>query len=373
MAAMNEKDYYAVLGVSEDASADEIRKAFQQKARKLHPDVNKEPDAEERFKEVSEAYAVLSDDNKRARYNAMRSGAPFAAGGAYGGSYGGGYPGQGSYGGSPFGWGFPFGTTTRRTQSRSRAYNPKAGSDVVFDVTLDDKVAEEGGRRGVTYQHYVSCDVCHGSGSVEATHAETCPTCNGVGRIAVDLSSVFGFGVWESTCPECEGAGKVVANPCSACGGSGRVLSATEIVIDIPKDCHDGDEVRMQGKGNAGTNGEASGDLVCRIGVPSEQVSPMQARGFHALGYAIPFVVMGLITRSLLSMALVVVLLAGIGIALIIKGGGILHHNARWWKNAGAAFVSGISQGLFLALFLGLMTIGCSRTARPYGYYGFGW
>ena len=119
MASMNEKDYYAILGVSKDASTDEIRKAFQQKARKLHPDVNKAPDAEERFKEVSEAYAVLSDEQKRSRYDAMRSGSPFGAPAYGGGSQGYGVPADPFGGADPFGWGFPFGGGAyRRTSAR---------------------------------------------------------------------------------------------------------------------------------------------------------------------------------------------------------------------------------------------------------------
>ena len=167
MASMNDKDYYAILGVEKDASTDDIRKAFQQKARKLHPDVNKEPDAEERFKEVSEAYAVLSDPDKRKRYDAMRSGNPFAGAGTGAPAQPGGYADPFGFGGNPFGWG-PFGGTSSR--GRSRAYRPRAGADVVYELTLDAQSAADGARRGVTYQRYASCDVCHGSGSVESDH-----------------------------------------------------------------------------------------------------------------------------------------------------------------------------------------------------------
>ena len=223
MASMNDKDYYAILGVEKDASTEEIRKAFQQKARKLHPDVNKAPDAEERFKEVSEAYAVLSDPDKRKRYDAMRSGNPFAGG------YGGAASSQGGYAdpfaGSPFGWG-PFGGAASRR--RSRAYNPRSGDDVIFDLTVDAATAAKGTRRGVTYQRYVSCSSCHGSGSVKSEHSETCPTCGGRGSITVDTGL---FGVMVMTCPECEGTGRVVADPCSACGGTGRTLSASEVIM----------------------------------------------------------------------------------------------------------------------------------------------
>lgn len=355
MASMNEKDYYAILGVSETATQDEIRKAFQQKARTLHPDVNKEPDAEERFKEISEAYAVLSDEGKRRRYDSMRSGSPFAS---YGGSTSG-YGGSTTYAddpfaGTPFGWGFPFGTTERRP-TRSRAYRPKVGADIVYEVTLDDSFAQKGGRRGVTYQRYESCGHCHGKGSVTSAHAETCPTCGGSGHIAVDLSSLFGFGVMEMTCPECEGSGRVVANPCEVCGGSGRVLTASEVIIDIPADSHDGDEVRISGMGNAGTNGSESGDFVCRMSVPSEQVSPLQARAFHTLGFGVPFLLLGFIMGSLRSTAGWWLIITLFGLWMLVRGGSITGHRSQWWRNASRAFMSGFSSGLTITIFMFLM------------------
>ena len=286
MSSMNEKNYYEILDVEESATTEEIRRAFQKKARTLHPDVNKEPDAEERFKEISEAYAVLSDDDKRRRYDAMRSGSPFG-GGAYGNPAG---TAAAGYGEDPFGWGFPFGGAYegRRTTARSRAYNPKAGADIVFEVTLDDDMAAHGVRRGITYQRFATCDVCHGHGSVSHVDAVTCPTCGGTGHMTVDLASLFGFGVVDVTCPECEGTGKVVEDPCEQCGGTGRVLTASEVVVDIPADSHDGDTVRVSSMGNAGTNGKSAGDFVCRVALPSERVSPRQATALGIVGFALP-------------------------------------------------------------------------------------
>ena len=367
MASMNDKDYYAILEVSQDASTDEIRKAFQAKARKLHPDINKAPDAEEKFKEVSEAYAVLSDPEKRKRYDAMRSGNPFAAG-AYGGA---GSP-QGDYSGygsDPFGWGFPFGGyTSRQTRrTRSRSYNPRTGADVVYDLTIDADVAKIGTRRGVTYQRYAACDVCHGTGSVEAAHAETCPTCKGTGHISVDLSSLFGFGVMEMECPECEGTGKVVADPCTNCGGSGRVLTASEVIVDIPADSHDGDEVRLTGKGNAGTNGSSAGDFVCRVCVPEERLTPEQSNGFHPLGFDLPFVVVGIVAGVISSMSVFVGVIAILGAFMAFRGG--LRHDGRWWTNAGKATMGGVTNGLVLALcVVGMFK--CSSSLGTAGYMG---
>ncbi len=366
MAAMNEKDYYAILGVESSATTDEIRRAFQKKARKLHPDVNKAPDAEEKFKEVSEAYAVLSDESKRKRYDAMRSGSPFAGSG-FGGSYGGSYGGPAGAG-SPFGWGFPFGGAGQaQSGTRSRSYNPRAGADVVYELTLDDEAAKSGTKRGVTYQRYVACEACSGHGSVESEHAETCPTCGGSGHIHVDLSGIFGFGVVEMGCPECEGTGKVVANPCESCGGSGRVLSASEVVVEVPAGSHDGDEIRLEGKGNAGTNASSAGDFVCRVRVPSEQMSPSVAFGMRMLGFDVPFVAFGAIAGVLPSLLFYVVILAALGVFSIARGGG-LKASPRWWRHARVAFVNGLVTGTFFALVMvSLFSCGASLGRTGYG------
>ena len=359
MASMNDKDYYAILGVEKDASTEEIRKAFQQKARKLHPDVNKEPDAEERFKEVSEAYAVLSDPDKRSRYDAMRSGNPFAGAGAP--TQGGGYADPFGFGGSPFGWG-PFGAATSRR--RSRAYRPRAGADVVYELTVDAATAAKGTRRGVTYQRYAACDVCHGSGSVASDHAATCPTCGGRGSITVDTGL---FGVMAMTCPECEGTGKVVANPCSACGGSGRTISASEVVVEVPAGSHDGEEVRVAGMGNAGTNGSSAGDFVCRVCVPEERLTRRQANGFNLIGFGLPFLVLWALTSSLSSNVVFLALVFGFGIYLVARDG--IRRAPRWWRNAGVAVLNGLTNGLVFALLFAAMF---SCTMRPMmGFYYF--
>lgn len=249
MATMNEKDYYEILGVSKDATSRDIQKAFQQKARKLHPDVNKEPDAEEKFKEVSEAYAVLSDEQKRARYDAMRSGNPFA-GAPTASPYGGGYAGSAGYG-NPFDGGFPFGGAWGQPRRGQAAYNPESGANVVVDIKLDAKEAKSGAHKTVRYTRFDTCGHCGGSGSVSSEHAHTCPSCGGRGHIDVDLSFLFGAGTFQSVCPECGGSGKVVADPCPDCGGSGRTRVTSEQTIEFPAGTHDGDEVRISGMGHA--------------------------------------------------------------------------------------------------------------------------
>ncbi len=356
---MNEKDYYEILGVSPHATVDEIRKTFQQKARKLHPDVNKAPDAEEKFKELSEAYAVLSDETKRKRYDAMRSGNPFASAGNWSSST----SGDVDFGSWPFGgWGTPFGSSpfgggSSTTRTRARAYNPKAGADVVYQIDFDAETAKKGTRRGVTYNHFVSCDVCAGKGSVHTDHAQVCPTCNGSGHISVDLTGVLGFGEINMVCPECEGTGKVVADPCEHCDGSGRVLTASEIGIDIPANSHDGDIIRLAGKGNAGTNGSSAGDFVCRVGVPSERLDPLQAFGFRLVGVTLPFFAYGVIARTLLGFSFTFSIPLFIGLYLVFSRG-VVGRRSIWWKNAARYLGSGLANGLMVTLFL-LAMVSC--------------
>ena len=350
MASMTEKDYYAVLEVDEGATTEEIRRAFQKKARKLHPDVNKEPDAEERFKEVSEAYAVLSDESKRKRYDAMRSGMPFAGG--YTGTTG------GSSQGSPFGSGVPFGGTWSGSQSStSHSYRPRAGADILFELNLDADAARKGVHRGVTYQRYAPCDACHGMGSVEHTEATTCPTCGGAGRIRIDLGSILGFGYFEVTCPECEGSGKVVVDPCTNCGGTGRVLTATEVVVQVPEDSHDGDEIRVKGMGNAGTNGRESGDFVCEVRVEEERLTLQQASGFRMAGIGIPILVLGLFATNGSHVAAIIgAVLLAVGLASALRDG--IHLNSYWLRQAGSALAGGAIAGFVISLLLSFLASG---------------
>ncbi len=356
MAAMNEKDYYEVLGVSPDADDEQVRKAFQRKARTLHPDVNKEPDAEERFKEVSEAYAVLSDPEKRARYDAMRSGAPAAGPWTQpGGS-------QGGWGGDPFaGFGdFPFGGA--RPRGASRAYNPREGSDVEFEVRLTPEQARAGARRATTYQRYGTCEACHGTGSVASHGSATCPTCHGSGHIQVDVRDLLGLGVFNVPCPECEGTGRVVSEPCETCHGSGRTLTADEISFEVPAGSHDGDEVRVPGRGNAGTNGRAAGDFVARVSVPEERVSRRSAMGWQLVGLAAPIVAFELAFGGG-AVALWMLLPALLG-AWMVLSEGVLHRTGRWWRTSMGQLANGMANGVLVVMLI-LMMMSCT-VRRPF-------
>ncbi|MBQ9058384.1 MAG: DnaJ domain-containing protein [Atopobiaceae bacterium] len=376
---MDQKDYYAILGVESDATTDQIRKAFQKKAVKLHPDVNKEPDAEERFKEISEAYAVLSDPEKRSRYDAMRSGNPFASGMPHSqsGSYGGGWS-QGTGGAyGPFTWGFPFGQAAYNTQRRSssRAYNPRAGADILYELELDRENATTGCRRAVSYQRYGVCHACDGTGSVTHAGASTCPSCSGTGSVTVkipaEISVLFGGGVMRVSCPECEGSGKVVVEPCSSCSGTGRQVSASELVVEVPAGVHDGQEIRFEGKGNVGTNNSPAGDFVCRIGIPSERLSQRSAMGFMVLGWSLgvsaPSAVLALMVGARLSLGIAIIPL--VFAVFMLVTGGVLGKNRHWWANAARTLVNGFTNGLLVGLFFAALN-SCSLgyVRRGVGY-----
>ncbi|MBQ6395840.1 MAG: DnaJ domain-containing protein [Atopobiaceae bacterium] len=367
MASMDQKDYYKLLGVEEDASSEEIRRAFQKIARTLHPDVNKEPDAEERFKEVSEAYAVLSDDSKRARYDAMRQGGPFAGG--YGPSTtvrtgGGRNDGQDDYadffGG---GFGFPFNMGGSYRVARSNAYNPRAGADFVYEVKLDPDTASKGGTRTLTYQRYATCANCSGTGSSASEASMECPTCSGTGYMTIDMQDLLGFGVMRVMCPECEGTGRIVAEPCDECGGTGRVPTAEEIGFEIPKGATDGTVVRIPGRGNAGTNGAASGDFVARVTVPEQRLSRRATMGFGLIGASILFAAASTLGGAFVQMLGIVFMPLLFGIALILGEPGLLSKRGGWWKNGLRTILMGMSNFLPIAFMILMMTT-CSRGGR---------
>ena len=172
-------------------------------------------------------------------------------------------------------------------------------------------------------------------------------------------------------CPECEGTGRVVVDPCDVCGGSGRVLTASEVVVNVPAGTHDGDLVRVKGMGNAGTNGSAAGDFVCRIVVPEERLNPYQASGFRVLGFDLPFLVFGALSNSLVGLLVFIFVIAAVGVAFIVRGGG-LKTNSRWWRNALASLGNGAANGLLIALLMVSM-FSCTAAGPGVRYYGFLW
>lgn len=353
MSTMNEKDYYAILGVEKDASPKEIQKAFQQKARKLHPDVNKAPDAEERFKEVSEAYAVLSDEKKRARYDAMRSGAPMGTGSAgdpYGGArgyYTGGFP----FGG-PFGGGFG-------RRSAGVPVNPTDGADIVIEVNLSREQARDGARVAVKYQRFGTCERCHGSGSLDTGNVRPCPTCGGQGYIDVNLG-MFGMAAMRMECPDCGGSGSFLGDPCPDCEGSGRRRSAAEAVVSFAAGTHDGGVVRIPGRGNAGMNGGRTGDLVGRAKVSAERLEGRAASGFYWIGFVAPFLILSALSGVFSLFALICLIPLAAGVLMVVSDD-VLHRSELWWKRGVRQAANGAMNGLFFAL-VSVWFTSCSNT-----------
>lgn len=257
------RDFYEVLGVDRDADARTIKRAFLKKARKLHPDVNKSPDAEAQFKEVNEAYSVLSDERRRANYD--RYGDPDGPTGFAGGDYvdmsdifGGGL---GDIFDSFFGGGRAGGGTQQRTRGRDMG--------ISLQISLEEAAA--GCTKTVSYDRLAPCEDCNGSGVAEGGHETTCSRCGGTGRVVEVQRTIFGQMQSQSTCPVCGGTGRVVDNPCETCGGQGRAPERETVEINIPAGIHSGQTVRISGKGEAGVRNDASGDLVARIDIVAHE------------------------------------------------------------------------------------------------------
>jgi molecular chaperone DnaJ len=249
------RDLYDVLGVRRDASEDDIRKAYRRLARELHPDVNADPAAEERFKEISGAYEILSDPERRARYDA------FGTAGPTGQPFGDVqdifemFFGQGGFGG--------FGTTRRRA-TRSRA---RRGEDLGVPIALEFNDAAFGVRREIELERLTECDRCLGNGAEPGTAPIACRTCGGTGEVQSVRRSVFGALMTTSTCQVCGGSGQEIPDKCERCFGEGRVRSPATVAIDIPAGVSDGMELRVAGGGHAGLAGGPAGDLFVRLDV----------------------------------------------------------------------------------------------------------
>lgn len=256
------KDLYAILGVSKDATDAEIKKAFRRKARELHPDVNKAPDAEDRFKELNEAYDVLSDANKRAQYDRFGT-IPGAAGGPTGGYnvdfediFGGGFGGMGDIFSSFFG-GAAGGRATVRKEGRDMG--------VGLRLTLEEVAA--GAKKEIVYDRLAPCEVCNGSGKAEGGKEIDCPDCHGRGRVVTVQHTFLGDMQTASMCSTCGGTGKVIDKPCEECEGQGRIPDRQHVTVEVPAGIREGQQLRVTGFGEAGMHGARPGDLIvtCRI------------------------------------------------------------------------------------------------------------
>ena len=253
------RDYYEVLGVSKSASKDEIKSAFRKLAKKYHPDISKEENAEEKFKEVQEAYSVLSDDNKRRQYDQFGhagvngNGAGSGFGGFNGAGFGFDASDLGDIFDDLFGAGFGFGGSSSRRSSRTRR-----GSDILMQVDLTFEEAVFGCEKDFDLDVVAECDKCDGKGGF---HEETCSRCHGSGTITSEQRTILGSFMTKTTCPECGGKGKTYREVCSKCHGKGSVKARKTITVSVPSGIDNGERLRVPGKGNSGENGGASGDL----------------------------------------------------------------------------------------------------------------
>ena len=262
------RDYYEVLGVSKGASDDEIKKAYRKLAKKYHPDMNPgDKEAEGKFKEVNEAYSILSDKEKRVRYDQFgHAGVDpnYGAGGPSGG-FGGFDMGDidlGDIFGSFFGGGFGgFGGGGQRRNG------PQKGESLRANLTITFEEAAFGCEKEINLNRTEECDACHGSGCEPGTTAETCPDCRGTGVVRVQQRT-GGF-AFSSTapCSRCRGTGKIIHSPCKSCGGSGSVKKSKRITVTIPAGIDDGQAISLRGQGNAGKNGGPAGDLIVGVRV----------------------------------------------------------------------------------------------------------
>jgi len=262
--ADNKRDYYEVLGVQKGASAEEIKKAYRKLALKYHPDRNPDnKEAEEKFKEAAEAYEILSDDEKRSRYDQFGfAGVDPNYGAGQGGYGGGGFGGFGDFGdlGDIFGSFFGGGA------SRSNPNAPRRGENVGARLELTFEEAAFGCEKEVGAQRIENCSACSGSGSADGT-VETCSYCRGAGQVRT-TQNFMGMQMQSSTvCPQCNGRGKIIKTPCNTCRGKGKVRRTQKIKVKVPAGVDDGQSVRVRGEGCVGTNGGPSGDLLVEIGI----------------------------------------------------------------------------------------------------------
>ena len=261
--AENKRDYYEVLGVDKNADLETIKKAYRKMAMKYHPDRNPDnKEAEEKFKEVGEAYEVLSDADKRARYDQFGHAGvdPNFGAGAGAGGYGGGFGGFGDFGdlGDIFGSFFGGGT------SRGNANGPRRGENVMSRLELTFEEAAFGCEKEVSAVRIENCPSCSGSGSADGV-IETCSTCNGAGQVRT-TQTFMGMSMQSTTtCPRCNGKGKIVKTPCNTCRGKGKVRKNRKVNVKVPAGVDEGQSVRVRGEGGVGFNGGPSGDLLAEV------------------------------------------------------------------------------------------------------------
>lgn len=270
------KDYYETLGVSKNASADDIKKAFRKAAVQHHPDKAKgeaeKKAAEAKFKEINQAYDVLKDPQKKAAYDqvghsAYQAGAGQSGGNPFGGGQGnpfagfGGFSSGGSFNGAEFNTDDIFNMFFGGGGRSSRQSAQTSGHDLHYSITIPFDQAVHGGEATIQMSHQISCDTCHGSGAAKGSQPITCDQCHGSGQVTQTSRSIFGQFATATICPKCQGSGKTIKDPCPTCHGQGRRQQIEDMVIHIPAGTDNGTELRFAGRGDAGAHGTAAGDL----------------------------------------------------------------------------------------------------------------
>ncbi|HEX6817817.1 MAG TPA: molecular chaperone DnaJ [Ktedonobacterales bacterium] len=264
------RDYYEVLGVTRNASEDEIKKAFRGLARKYHPDVNKEKGAEERFKEINEAYEALGDAQKRQAYDRFgHAGVAGAGAGA---------------GGNPF-EGFGFGSFNdlfeqlfaNASAGTRRGAAPQRGADLKYELTITFEEAVRGCQKEIDIPRWETCSHCRGSGAQPGTNTTRCPSCQGTGEIRRVQQSIFGQFVNVMVCDRCRGEGRIITTPCERCHGQGRVRNVRRVPVNIPAGVDDGVTVRVTGEGEAPARGGTPGNLLITLNVKPHEYFKRQA------------------------------------------------------------------------------------------------
>lgn len=267
--ADNKRDYYEVLGVQKSAGEDEIKKAYRTLAKKYHPDMNPgDAEAERKFKEVNEAYDVLSDSEKRSKYDRFGHAAfdPSSGGGS-------GFGGFGGFSGGDFDFGDIFSSFFGGGDSRrSRQNMPVEGDDVATRVTISFEEAAFGCKKEISFARIESCGECSGTGAEKGTAPETCGTCRGTGRVTVQQQTMLGYMQTQRACQNCRGSGKIIKSPCKNCNGKGRIRINKKLEVNIPAGIDNMQNIILRGQGSAGINGGANGDLIIEVRVKEDRI-----------------------------------------------------------------------------------------------------
>jgi len=259
-------DYYEILGVEKNASKDEIKSAFRKMARKYHPDVNKEPDAEAKFKEIGKAYETLMDDDKRATYDRFGEDGLKNAGFDTQGPFAGGFGDLSEIFSSFFGGDFGFGSPRQHDPNA-----PRQGDDLRLDVEIEFEEAVFGCKKDVKIDHLEKCPECNGTGAEPGTEPVICPTCGGNGKVQQTTQTILGQFTQITSCPDCRGTGRKIGSPCHNCHGHGRVETEKKLEIKIPAGVDNMSKMRLSGEGDSGINDGSAGDLYVVLHVKSSE------------------------------------------------------------------------------------------------------